>query len=301
MGRRKKFRWRRRLGVLRPAAVVGDHTPIPGNRPALASGEAPHDGRPKRALAALALGLAAVATAVGSGADFSARTANPSNTFSAGALSMENSKDGSAIFSATNMKPGGAPQTGTVDIKNTGSIDGVFTLSRDQLTNSDTAGDNPAPFAAKVAVGIVDCGKYSTASTPYGTEPVTPTCGDADDATLYLGSLANENSAIVLGTYQPGEQHRYRFEGSLASSAGNEYQGDAASARYVFDAVPIPDPAIEATREYRVLGGEVPSPLNPPQGCVFHTRCPMASEECTKVVPELREIKPGHFAACIKL
>ncbi|MDB5902842.1 MAG: transporter ATP-binding protein [Betaproteobacteria bacterium] len=69
----------------------------------------------------------------------------------------------------------------------------------------------------------------------------------------------------------------------------------------LLDAVPIPDPAIEAQREYRVLGGEVPSPLNPPQGCVFHTRCPRASEECTKVVPELREIKPGHFAACIKV
>jgi peptide/nickel transport system ATP-binding protein len=71
--------------------------------------------------------------------------------------------------------------------------------------------------------------------------------------------------------------------------------------RALLDAVPIPDPLIEARREYRVLGGEVPSPLNPPQGCVFHTRCPWASEECTKVVPELREIKPGHFAACIKV
>src|SRR5678816_756417 len=69
----------------------------------------------------------------------------------------------------------------------------------------------------------------------------------------------------------------------------------------LLDAVPIPDPAIEATREYHVLGGEVPSPLNPPQGCVFHTRCPIASEECKAQIPELREVKPGHFAACIKL
>jgi len=71
--------------------------------------------------------------------------------------------------------------------------------------------------------------------------------------------------------------------------------------RALLDAVPIPDPGIEAGREYKVLGGEVPSPLNPPPGCVFNTRCPWASEECTKVVPELREIQPGHFAACIKL
>ena len=69
----------------------------------------------------------------------------------------------------------------------------------------------------------------------------------------------------------------------------------------LLDAVPIPDPALEARREYRVLAGEVPSPLNPPRGCVFHTRCPLASAECKLAVPELREVRPQHFAACIKL
>ncbi|MGB5079933.1 MAG: ABC transporter ATP-binding protein [Burkholderiales bacterium] len=69
----------------------------------------------------------------------------------------------------------------------------------------------------------------------------------------------------------------------------------------LLDAVPIPDPALEAKREYRVLGGEVPSPLNPPRGCVFHTRCPLAGEECKMAVPELREVRSGHFAACIKI
>ncbi len=69
----------------------------------------------------------------------------------------------------------------------------------------------------------------------------------------------------------------------------------------LLDAVPIPDPAIEAKREYRVLGGEVPSPLDPPRGCVFHTRCPLATDECKMVIPELREVRPRHFAACIKL
>jgi peptide/nickel transport system ATP-binding protein len=69
----------------------------------------------------------------------------------------------------------------------------------------------------------------------------------------------------------------------------------------LLDAVPIPDPQLEARREYRVLGGEVPSPLNPPRGCVFHTRCPLASEECKMAVPELREVKPRQFAACIKI
>ena len=69
----------------------------------------------------------------------------------------------------------------------------------------------------------------------------------------------------------------------------------------LLDAVPIPDPQLESKREYRVLGGEVPSPLNPPSGCVFHTRCPLASEECKMAVPPLREVRPKHFAACIKL
>jgi peptide/nickel transport system ATP-binding protein len=69
----------------------------------------------------------------------------------------------------------------------------------------------------------------------------------------------------------------------------------------LLDAVPIPDPELEAKRVYQVLGGEVPSPLNPPRGCVFHTRCPIASEECKMAVPELREVRPRHFAACIKV
>jgi oligopeptide/dipeptide ABC transporter ATP-binding protein len=69
----------------------------------------------------------------------------------------------------------------------------------------------------------------------------------------------------------------------------------------LLSAVPIPDPAVEAGREHVVLGGEVPSPLNPPAGCVFHPRCPIAVDECRRGVPELREIKPGHHAACIRL
>jgi peptide/nickel transport system ATP-binding protein len=71
--------------------------------------------------------------------------------------------------------------------------------------------------------------------------------------------------------------------------------------RALLDAVPIPDPALEAKRDYRPLGGEVPSPLDPPRGCVFHTRCPLAGEECKMTVPELREVRRSHFAACIRL
>ncbi len=69
----------------------------------------------------------------------------------------------------------------------------------------------------------------------------------------------------------------------------------------LLSAVPIPDPEVEAGREHIVLGGEVPSSLNPPAGCVFHPRCPIAIEECRRVVPDLREVKPGHWAACIRV
>jgi oligopeptide transport system ATP-binding protein len=66
----------------------------------------------------------------------------------------------------------------------------------------------------------------------------------------------------------------------------------------LLSAVPIPDPALEAQRERVVLGGEVPSPLNPPPGCVFHPRCPIAVERCGADVPALRGIRQGHQAAC---
>src|SRR5262245_60430719 len=69
--------------------------------------------------------------------------------------------------------------------------------------------------------------------------------------------------------------------------------------RALLSAVPIPDPQVEVQRERTVLGGEVPSPLHPPSGCVFHPRCPIAIERCRGEVPELREVRPGQRAACI--
>lgn len=69
----------------------------------------------------------------------------------------------------------------------------------------------------------------------------------------------------------------------------------------LISAVPVPDPEIEATRKRIVLEGDVPSPINPPQGCRFHTRCPFAIQACKEVVPPLAEIKPNHFAACIRI
>ena len=69
----------------------------------------------------------------------------------------------------------------------------------------------------------------------------------------------------------------------------------------LISAVPVPDPEVEATRERIILTGDVPSPINPPSGCPFHTRCPWAIDECKQIVPALVEIKPRHYAACIRI
>jgi oligopeptide transport system ATP-binding protein len=66
----------------------------------------------------------------------------------------------------------------------------------------------------------------------------------------------------------------------------------------LLSAVPIPDPRLNAARERLVLTGDVPSPIDPPTGCRFHTRCPWATDICTTDEPALLEHEPGHFAAC---
>ena len=69
----------------------------------------------------------------------------------------------------------------------------------------------------------------------------------------------------------------------------------------LLDAAPVPDPVIERGRRPRVAKGELPSPINQPKGCVFSTRCPMATVECSQAVPPLRQIADGHYVACIKV
>jgi hypothetical protein len=171
--------------------------------------------------------LAATAVA-GSGADFTASSANPANTFSAGTLSIANSRAGTAILTTSDLRPGEPAQTGVVDIENDGSLSGAFTLSRGAITDSDTAN----PLSAKLDLTVVDCGPYAGASAP--------TCGDGDDVGRYSGTLADMGIAghevDALGTFAAGAKHRYRFTVALDGSASDPYQGDTSSVQFDFDA-----------------------------------------------------------------
>jgi spore coat-associated protein N len=179
--------------------------------------------QPRLALGALLTLLLAAGAVVGSGADFTASSANPSNTFASGTLTMTNSNAG-AILSASGMRPGDAPTLGTVDIKNTGSLSGAFTLSRGTISDSDGAN----PMSAKLDAIVTDCGTF-TGATP-------PVCGDGDDSVKYTGTIAAMGTNIALGTYAAGVQHRYRFSVALNSSAGNAYQGDSSTVQFDFAA-----------------------------------------------------------------
>jgi hypothetical protein len=191
--------------------------------------------RPKRTLGALVLMLIAIGVAIGSGANFTSRAENPSNTFTAGIVRMDNSKANAAVLAAANMKPGAPPQTGTVDIQNAGSLDMVVSLTRDQLSNTDTGASNPTRFSDKVNLTIADCGAHASDGTP-------APCGDANDTVVYgpNASLSAMDDVVALGTFAKNEKHRFQFSAALDPSAGNEYVSDGASARFVWDGVQTP-------------------------------------------------------------
>ena len=179
---------------------------------------------PKSTLGVLTAVVVAVGLTAASGADFTAQTANPSNTFAAGNLSMVNSKANAAVFTPSNMRPGGPIQSGTVDIENSGSIDGTFTVEADTIVNSDA--DNP--MAAKINLVVRDCGEFAGATAP--------TC-EAGDSSVYTGTLSAFTSSNALGVYSPAEKHRYEFTATLDASADDEYEGDSASARFEWNAI----------------------------------------------------------------
>jgi spore coat-associated protein N len=151
------------------------------------------------------IGLAAAVT-VGSGADFTSTTANPSNIFTAGTLSHSNSKDGLAILTAGNMRPGDTA-TGTVVIQNTGSLSGAFSLTKNVTVDSV-----PVSFATKLTVVISD-----------GAVPI------------YSGTVAGMGT-IALGTFAAGATHTYTFVVTFPDSgpngADNAYQGKSTTVTY---------------------------------------------------------------------
>lgn len=165
------------------------------------------------------IGLAAAVT-VGSGADFTSSTANPSNVFTAGTLSHSNSKSGAAILTATNMRPGDTAN-GTVDIQNTGTLSGAFSLSK-----TVTADSTPS-FAGKLTVVVTDNGD--------------PACVVACPAasTVYSGTVA-AMGARPLGTFAAGATHRYSFVVTFpdggANGADNAYQAASTTVTYSWTA-----------------------------------------------------------------
>ena len=178
--------------------------------------------QPRHALGALLTLLLAAGAVVGSGADFTASTANPNNTFASGTLSMHNSKNEQAILTAEDLRPGGDADTGVVDIENDGSLDGAFSLKRLAVDDSDA--DNP--MSQMLNVTVVDCGAYAGATEP--------TCEAGDDE-VYEGTLAAMGTH-ALGDYDADEKHRYQFTVGLDEDADNEYQGDSSSVAFEFNA-----------------------------------------------------------------
>jgi spore coat-associated protein N len=174
---------------------------------------------PRKVLLALVGVLIAAAVAVGSGANFNSTSANPSNVFSAGTISHSNSKAGAAILTAANMVPGGS-STGTVDIKNTGSVAGSFTLSHSIPTDTPVS----PGLSKKLTLSIQDLGD--------------PACVTACPAaqSVYSGTVNAMPTTTTLGSFAAGVTHRYQFTATFpdggTNGADNAYQGASSTIEY---------------------------------------------------------------------
>jgi hypothetical protein len=168
---------------------------------------------PKRVIVGLLTALVAAVAAIGSGADFSSHSANPSNTFSSGTLLQSNSKNGIAIVTGSNLKPGDV-RSGEVTIANTGSLAGTFKLAESSASNAFGAGD--------MTLKVDDV---------TGQKAVSIYSGD-------IGKVPAEG--IGLGSYAAGEARTYRFTTTFGKESPNSDQGKVARADYEWDAVPTP-------------------------------------------------------------
>jgi spore coat-associated protein N len=166
--------------------------------------------RSTKVLAPLAVLLAAGALAVGSGATFSSTTGNTISSVTAGDLELTNSKDGQAVFTLTNMKPGDV-LTGSLALTNTGSLPAAVTFTESASTNT---------FSADMLTLVI--------TDSAGTDVYDGNFGD-------LADTAKED----LGVFQPAQSETYTFTVALDENATNDEQGKAASATYTWDAVQL--------------------------------------------------------------
>jgi spore coat-associated protein N len=176
---------------------------------------------PRHLLGALLVALLAFGAVVGSGASFTSKSANPSNTFSTGNLAQSNSKEGAAVLTATKMLPG-ETTSGTVTITNSGDVAGTFTLSRSSL--SDTAGPNGGKLSGQLDLKVEDVTKGAP-------------------KTVYSGKV-DAMGAQSLGSFAASEARTYQFtitfpNGGTPSSpttGDNLYKGSSMSVGYQWDA-----------------------------------------------------------------
>jgi spore coat-associated protein N len=171
----------------------------------------------KRILVPLATVLAAGAVAVGSGATFTSATNNTISAVTSGTLKQANTKDGSAIFNLTEMKPGDTVN-GSLSVTNTGSLPAAFSLTELSSSNGFTADNLTLKITNTTSGAIVYSGTF--------------------------GGL-EDGAKKELGVVQPGVKNDYRFSVVLASTATNADQGKTAGAVYTWDSVQLDAETIE--------------------------------------------------------
>eukprot|EP01132_Coremiostelium_polycephalum_P006517 gene6517-8079_t len=116
---------------------------------------------------------------------------------------------------------------------------------------------------------------------------------------MTIGQILTEGLKIQrIGTRAERLERARSSLQEIASSADLYAQPQHPYTRALLSAIPSPDP--DAIRDRHILQGDIPSPANPPSGCVFRTRCPAALDACAQTVPQLREVAPGQFKACIR-